>query len=203
MRIGFLGTGRVATTFGTGLVSAGHQVTLGSRTPELARKTTLPVVGLSEAAEFGNVVVNAVSGRASLEVLARIGAPTLAGKILIDVSLAVTAERQLVYPNFSLAETIQEAFPETRVVKTLSTVAADLMTSPGTLTGPSVVFLSGNDVEAKRTVGELLSALGWPKQSQLDLGDIATARGPEHLVPLLLALFSSLGTTHLNLNVVR
>jgi predicted dinucleotide-binding enzyme len=203
MRIGLLGTGKVATTLATGLLSAGHEVVLGSREPRRARDTSLPVVTLSQAAGFGDVVVNAVSGRASLEVLNQIGAPVLSCKIIMDVALAVTTNRDLVYPNFSLAETIQQAFPQTRVVKTLNTVAAELMADPGQLSGPSVVFLSGNDVEAKQVVGELLSALGWPTESQIDLGDIATARGPEHLVPLLLALFGSMGTTRLNLDVVR
>jgi hypothetical protein len=37
----------------------------------------------------------------------------------------------------------------------------------------------------------------------LDLGDITTARGREHLVPLLLAVYRALGTTTVKINVVR
>lgn len=203
MRIGFLGTGRVATALGHGFAAAGHDVVLGSRTPRAKTHLALPVVGLMEAAEHGDVVVNATSGRASLEVLARIGAQPLAGKILLDVALAVTDEFQLAYPNSSLAEKIQTAFPDVHVVKTLSSVSTALMTNPGGLSGPSTVFLSGDNADAKQTVSTLLTDLGWPRQSQLDLGDISTARGPEHLVPLLLAMFRATGTTTLNLHVVR
>jgi hypothetical protein len=37
----------------------------------------------------------------------------------------------------------------------------------------------------------------------LALGGITSARGPEHLVPLLLGVFGALGTTTVNLNIVR
>jgi hypothetical protein len=36
----------------------------------------------------------------------------------------------------------------------------------------------------------------------LDLGDITTARGPEHLVPLLLGVFGAPGTTAVTINIV-
>jgi predicted dinucleotide-binding enzyme len=65
------------------------------------------------------------------------------------------------------------------------------------------VFLSGDDADAKRTVAELLTDLGWPKEYQLDLGGITTARGPEHLVPLLLGVYGALGTSNVNINIVR
>jgi phosphoglycerate dehydrogenase-like enzyme len=57
MRVGFLGTGRVATAVGSAL-AAGHDVVLGSRTPQ-GRELEPPVVGLREAAAHGEVVVNA------------------------------------------------------------------------------------------------------------------------------------------------
>ncbi|MEJ1229394.1 MAG: hypothetical protein WDM88_00305 [Galbitalea sp.] len=53
------------------------------------------------------------------------------------------------------------------------------MTNPAVI-APTTVFLSGDDEGAKRLVGGLLEDLGWGRDSQLDLGDISTARGPEH-----------------------
>jgi hypothetical protein len=38
---------------------------------------------------------------------------------------------------------------------------------------------------------------------QLDLGGITTARGPEHVVPLLLGVYDALGTTAVSINIVR
>lgn len=203
MRIGLLGTGRVAIAVGTGFAAAGHDVVLGSRTPEARKDLALPVVGLREAAAHGEVVVNASLGTASLDVLGQVGAEPLSGKTLIDIALAVTPEMELAYPNSSLAEKIQAAFPDAMVVKTLSTVPAALMTSPEALSGPSTVFLSGDDPAAKDIVGALLTDLGWPKEYQLDLGNITSARGPEHLVPLLLGVFGALGTTAVTIDIVR
>jgi predicted dinucleotide-binding enzyme len=57
---------------------------------------------------------------------------------------------KLAYPNSSLAERIQAAFPDAKVVKTLSSVPAALMTSPEALSGSSTVFLSGDDPEPSR-----------------------------------------------------
>lgn len=47
----------------------------------------------------------------------------------------------------------------------------------------------------------MTSAVNSP--TQLDLGGITTARGPEHLVPLLLAVYGALGTTTVNTIFVR
>jgi hypothetical protein len=201
MNVGVLGTGNVATAVGEGLAASGHRVVFGSRTPEAKAGRRPPVVGLRDAARHGEIVVNATSGRGSLQALERIGPEPLAGKILIDI--AMHPDREPAYPDSSLAETIQAAFPGACVVKTLSSVPARLMANPRALGAPSTVFLSGDDSEAKRLVAGLLEDLGWPPESQLDLGGLATARGPEHLVPLLLDVYDALGTSAVNINIVR
>jgi hypothetical protein len=65
----------------------------------------------------------------------------------------------------------------------------------------STVFVSGNDDTAKRTVIDLLTAFG--HEDVIDLGGIATARGPEMYLPLWLRLMGPLGTAEFNLLVVR
>ena len=52
-------------------------------------------------------------------------------------------------------------------------------------------------------MGKLLSDLGWPQHSILDLGGIDAARATEHLFPLLAALFAATGTLRLNFAVIR
>jgi hypothetical protein len=135
--------------------------------------------------------LNASLGSASLDVLGQVGAEPLAGKPLIDIALAVTSEMELAYPT-PVSRRRARRPSEAKVVKTLSTVPAALMTNAEALGGPSTVFLSGDDPEAKQTVGALLTDLGWAKAYQLDLGDITTARGPDHLVPLLLGVYGAL-----------
>ncbi|MFE4334406.1 hypothetical protein ACFRQM_34865 [Streptomyces sp. NPDC056831] len=65
-----------------------------------------------------------------------------------------------------------------------------------------MVFLSGDDAEAERTIGRLLDDLGRPASSRMDLGGIATARGQEHFALLFLGVAGALGTHVFNINVV-
>ncbi|MFI5555790.1 NADPH-dependent F420 reductase [Streptomyces sp. NPDC051738] len=203
MRIGLLGTGNVARALAHGWSAAGHDVLLGSRNPKERTDLGLPVADLSETATHAEVLVNATPGDVSVELLRSIGASTLAGTLLIDVGVGLSADyTKLSHPNSSLGEQIQEAFPLTPVVKTLCTMDSTVMTAPDSLDGPSTVFLSGDDAEAKRTTGRLLADLGWPPSSQLDIGGITTARGQEHFAFLFMGIAGGLGAHAFNINVV-
>lgn len=203
MRIGILGTGNVARALAHGWRVTGHDVLLGSRSPRERTDLGLPVAGLNETAAHAEVLVNATPGTVSVDLLRSIGAPALAGTLLIDIGIGLSDDyTELSHPNSSLAEQIQEAFPQTPVVKTLCTMDSTAMTAPGSLDGPSTVFLSGDDAEAKSTVGRLLTDLGWPPASQLDIGGISTARGQEHFALLFMGIANGLGSHTFNINVV-
>ncbi|MFC5216499.1 NADPH-dependent F420 reductase [Streptomyces coerulescens] len=203
MRIGLLGTGNVARALAHGWRAAGHDVLLGSRKPQERTELGLPVADLSATAAHAEVLVNATPGTASVELLHSIGASALAGKPLIDIGVGLTDDySELSHPNSSLAELIQEAFPRTPVVKTLCTMDSTVMIAPDSLDGPSTVFLSGDDAEAKRTTGRLLTDLGWPPSSQLDIGGITTARGQEHFALLFMGIAGGLGAHAFNIKVV-
>ncbi|MFE0759775.1 NADPH-dependent F420 reductase [Streptomyces smyrnaeus] len=203
MRIGILGTGNVARALAHGWRVTGHDVLLGSRNPRERTDLGLPVAGLNETAAHAEVLVNATPGTVSVDLLRSIGAPALAGTLLIDIGIGLSDDyTELSHPNSSLAEQIQEAFPQTPVVKTLCTMDSTAMTAPGSLDGPSTVFLSGDDAEAKSTVGRLLTDLGWPPSSQLDIGGISTARGQEHFALLFMGIANGLGSHTFNINVV-
>ncbi|MEJ8667791.1 NAD(P)-binding domain-containing protein [Streptomyces sp. MS1.AVA.1] len=203
MRIGLLGTGNVARALGHGWSAAGHDVLLGSRNPKERTGLGLPVAGLSETAAHAEVLVNATPGTVSVELLHSIGAPALAGILLIDVGVGLSDDyTELSHPNSSLGEQIQEAFPLTPVVKTLCTMDATVMIAPNDLEGASTVFLSGDDAEAKRTTGRLLTDLGWAPSSQLDIGGIRTARGQEHFALLFMGIAGGVGAHMFNIKVV-
>lgn len=203
MRIGLLGTGNVARALAQAWRAAGHDVLLGSRKPEERTELGLPVADLSATAAHAEVLVNATPGTVSVELLHSIGASALAGKPLIDIGVGLTDDyTELSHPNSSLAELIQEAFPRTPVVKTLCTMDSTVMIAPDSLDGPSTVFLSGDDAEAKRTTGRLLTDLGWPESSQLDIGGITTARGQEHFALLFMGIANGLGAHAFNIKVV-
>jgi predicted dinucleotide-binding enzyme len=191
--IAILGSGRVGKVLAAGLSAAGHDVVIGSRTPvETAAAWEGPrieIVEIPDALARAEIVVNATPGDSAVERLSGLRSE-LAGKVLVDVSNATSrgadgAPGGLVYPNSSLAEHLQEALPETRVVKTLNTMLFMVMAAPGSLTHPPTAFLSGDDAEAKATVSGLLADLGWATDDILDLGGVASARGPEAVMLLV------------------
>jgi 8-hydroxy-5-deazaflavin:NADPH oxidoreductase len=201
MQLGILGTGPVAQTLAQHWSAAGHDITFGSRKPSAAGALGAPVASLADAVAGSDAVVNATPGSASLAVVQAIGAAAFAGKVLIDVANANTPSFELVYPNSSLAEKLQAALPAARVVKTLNTAAMSVLTEPASLP-PSSVFVSGDDAGAKAVVTSLLTDLGWPDGSVIDLGPIASARGPEHYFLMFAAIMQSLRSPTFNIRLV-
>jgi predicted dinucleotide-binding enzyme len=217
MEIAVLGTGTVGRALAGRLSELGHAVTIGTRDPgETAAREEYagwsgahPAVRLAsfaDAATGAEVVVNASSGEATLDVLGRAGADNLAGKVLVDLSNPLDFSQGFpptlfVKDDDSLAEQVQRAFPRTRVVKTLNTLNADLMVHPETLPEPTTVFVSGDDADAKQVVIGLLQGFG--HADVIDLGGIETARGVEMWLPLWLRTMGSLGTAAFNLKIVR
>jgi predicted dinucleotide-binding enzyme len=216
VQLGVLGTGVVGTTLGGGWVAAGHEVRLGSRSADNAAAVSWAAEHgaaashgtFADAASFGEVVVNATSGAATLAALSAAGADQLAGKVLIDVSNPLDFSggfppTLLVKDTDSLAEQVQRAFPLTRVVKTLNTMGASVMVAPGSLSEPSDAFVAGDDAAAKDTVRGLLAGLGWSADHVIDLGTVDAARGMEMYLPLWLRIMQASGTADFNLRVVR
>ncbi|RCV49315.1 NADPH-dependent F420 reductase [Marinitenerispora sediminis] len=202
--IAVLGTGSVSRALAAGLRAAGHRVVVGSRTPSPSEGT----VGHAAAAAAAGIVVNALPGDAALDVLTPL-ADELAGAVLVDVANAVEygpdgLASALRHPGSSLAEELQRALPRTRVVKTLNTMGpAALMADPTGLSAPLTAFLSGNDPAAKAVVAGLLGDLGWPGEGIIDLGDVATARGPEAFILMVRPLVRALGPVPFGLAVAR
>ena len=201
MKIGILGTGNVAQLLATAWGKAGREITLGSRDPS-SKRLDFPVKTLADTVRWADVVVNATPGAASLATLSTVDAGLFAGKTLIDVANALTPEFALAYPNSSIAQRLQAALPGARVVKTLNTGAMTLMADPRRI-GPSSVFLSGNDGEAKAQTAALLRDLGWSDDDIVDLGGVESARGPEHYSLLGFGLVGALKSEAVNIRVIR
>jgi 8-hydroxy-5-deazaflavin:NADPH oxidoreductase len=216
VQIGVLGTGTVGRSIAGKLVALGHEVRMGSRTPDnenAAAWVRSAGDGAShgtfdDAASFGQLVFNCTAGDASIAALRGAGEENLAGKVLVDVSNALDFSQGpppslFVTTKESLGEQIQAAFPDARVVKTLHTVNADVMVDPSLVPGEHDMFVCGNDAAAKEEVTTLLESFGWHRERILDLGDITSARGTEMYVVLWLRLWGATGTFHFNIHVVR
>lgn len=215
MKIGILGTGTVGTTLGRKLVSLGHEVMLGSRTANNEKAAEwVKATGkgasqgtFADAARHGELVFNCVQGHVAMAVLESAGQRNLAGKILIDISNPLDFSKGMPPTLFSgntdsLGEQIQRAYPETKVVKGLNTINADVMVNPARIPGDHDVFICGNDAEAKGRVTEILRGwFGW--KHVIDLGDITNARGTESYLPLWIRLWGTLKTPDFNIHVVK
>jgi predicted dinucleotide-binding enzyme len=217
MRYAVLGTGVVGQAIAARLVELGHEVRMGAREPDNEKaKAFADSAGelgsagtFADAAAFGEAVVNATNGAASLEALAAAGTDALAGKVLIDVANVLDFSGGMppavgAALDDSLGERIQAAFPDAHVVKTLNTVNNAVMVRPAELLADDTgnVFLSGDDPHAKEQVAALLVSFGWPPDSIVDLGGIETARGPELYVAFWLRLWGTLGGVPFNVRVV-
>jgi predicted dinucleotide-binding enzyme len=165
------------------------------------------VVTFKEAAAHGELLINATSGLVSLEALKLAEADKVGPKALLDVGNELDFSkgmppRVLASQESCLAEKIQAAFPNLKVVKSLNTINALVMVDPKSVGGGDhTVFVSGNDAEAKGQVVALLKAFGWT--DVLDLGDLSTARGPEMYMAMWIRLWGATGSGHLNIKVVR
>jgi 8-hydroxy-5-deazaflavin:NADPH oxidoreductase len=213
VRIGVLGTGMVGQTVATKLVELGHEVTMGARSAG-NEKAAAWAAGAGEsasegsfadAAAHGELVMNCTAGGASLEALSAAGEEELRGKVLIDVANPLDFSHGMpptltVCNDDSLGEQIQRAFPDTRVVKALNTIAAPVMVDPIERTN---LFICGDDDGAKGEVVQLLGGFGWPAESVIDLGGIEQARGTEMYLALWIRLMRAEGTPQFNIAVVR
>lgn len=209
--IAILGSGRVGSTLAAKLAEAGHPVTIGTRDVAAASAAwagkPVTVADPADAVAAASVIINATPGDGSLERLSALR-DALAGKTLIDVSNATERGADgmpggLVYPNGSLAENLQAALPDTKVVKTLNTMLFTVMADPHSLKEAPTAFLSGDDDGAKTEVARLLGDLGWPREWIEDLGDVTTARGTEAFMLLVPAIMRRRGMVPFALTVAH
>lgn len=195
MRVGILGTGAVGQALGTGFVGLGHEVRMGSRDAnnekavawaagagELASTGTF-----ADAAAFAEIAVLALLWNGTENALQMAGSYNLAGKVVIDATNPLSFAAPDQPPGLALGHTdsggeqIQRWLPEARVVKAFNIVGNPHMVNPDFPGGPPTMFFCGNDDDAKATVGEILTAFGWPA---VDIGGIEGARVLEPLAIL-------------------
>jgi predicted dinucleotide-binding enzyme len=109
-----------------------------------------------------------------------------AGRIVIDATNAID------FPAFTptdlggklSSEVVAEALAGARVVKAFNTLpAAILGKDPEEAAGRRVIFLSGDDTEARATVGGLIESIGF---APIDLGRLTAGRPQQFGEPLLM-----------------
>jgi 8-hydroxy-5-deazaflavin:NADPH oxidoreductase len=230
MKIAIIGTGGVGQTIAARLIELGHEVMIGTRNVSEKLASTskdgygnppfsewhkanskVKLDSFSKAAAFGEIIINATQGGASVEALKLSDPKNFAGKVLIDISNPLDFSKGMppsLLPGLnnthSLGEEIQKTFPLAHVVKTFNTMWCGLMVNPNMIGGGNHInFIAGNDTGAKNKVRKLLHQIGWKDENLLDLGDISAARSTESMLPIWLRVMGVTNTPAFNFSIVK
>jgi hypothetical protein len=206
----------VGDALATKLAELGHEVMMGGRSADhknaqawlakVSRSKGKARIGtFADAAKFGETILNCTQGSATLQALKAVDGQDLASKVLIDVANPLdfssgTLALSIVNSD-SLGESLQRAYPQTKVVKALNTVNIQVMVNPAIVPGDHDLFICGDDAGAKQQVTALLREFGW--RSIIDLGGIINARATEQLMPIWMRLFTMYGSPLFNFKVVK
>ena len=177
MQTAIIGTGQIGEAIAKKIVKAGHSVLLTNNKGAASLKEKATNLGkLAIPADLKDIVkadVIFLTVRWShLKQVAK-DVPNLQGKILVDVTNPILDDMS--YDDLkgkAASEIVQNLFPKTRLVKTLNHYFLKWIDAdPKVDDGKRVAFVSGNDIEAKNIVANLLKEFGF---KPIDLGDIAT-----------------------------
>jgi predicted dinucleotide-binding enzyme len=161
MEIAILGSGNVGKALASSFTRAGHSVTLTAPNPDNARAAATQTG--AQAADSNQQAVGALDG-----------------KVLID-----PADPGSVLDGTSAAEQIQARVPGARWVKAFNTALASRQADP-VVDGVALDgYLAGDDDQAKQTVAELVSSIGF---RPVDVGPLVMARALEALALLKIML---------------
>ncbi|USX26747.1 NADPH-dependent F420 reductase [Oxalobacteraceae bacterium OTU3CINTB1] len=175
MNISIIGAGAIGSAIARNLSKAGIAATIAnSRGPEslAALQAELPnirPVTIEQAAK-ADVVFLAVQWSRIPEAVRNL--PAWNGRIVVDANNAIEA------PSFKAVDlggrasslVIADLLPGARVVKAFNHLGAALLQSdPQSEGGRRVLFYSGDDADAKKTVGQLIDQLGF---AGVDLGTL-------------------------------
>jgi predicted dinucleotide-binding enzyme len=180
MRIGIIGAGRIRGTLARLLAEAGHEVAISnSRGPETL-KTLTDEIGKGVRAEtaahagaFGDIIVVAIPfGR-----YAELPSTALVGKVVVDANNYYPQRdgqfQELDAGDTTSSELLQAHVPNSRVVKAFNTINYRVLAGEGKTAVPVderlVVFLAGDDAEAKSMVGRLIEEIGF---AAIDTGSL-------------------------------
>lgn len=189
-KIGVLGTGMVGQVLATGFLKHGHEVMIGTRSPEKVKdwqeKNPRGKVGShKETAAWANIIVLATKGTAAEAAIRMCDSKDLQGKVVIDTTnpIADAPPDHGVLKYFttlenSLMEQLQDAQPGAHFVKAFNSVGNAFMVDPKFSEGRPTMFICGNDAGAKSTVSAILNDFGWDAE---DMGSVEGARAIEPL----------------------
>ena len=180
MHIGMIGAGMVAVAVAREALAKGHQVVLSSRSgpaalaakvAELGPRTLAATVQEAAALDYVLLAVPWAAVEAALS-----GLPAWNGRVLIDATNPfVETSPKLVLADLGgvgASEIVARLAPGARVVKAFnSIVTARFNEGPIKGDGRRVIFVSGDDADAKAAVKRLIESFGF---AVIDLGGLVS-----------------------------
>ena len=173
--IGIIGAGNIGKTVAAHLVKHSIPVSISNSKGVDTLSDTISALGSSAKA-----VTTAEAAAADIVLLALPWSKVKdltqladwTGKIVIDATNHFTANYQVVdLGGRASSEVVQEWLPGARVVKAFNTLFAKVLAAdPVVGNGHRVLFVSGDDDEAKAEVSELIKTIGF---APIDLGSLA------------------------------
>lgn len=213
MNVGILGSGDVGQALGTGFANLGHDVKMGSRSPDSEKvKNWVTKTGshttagtFEETAKFANVAVLATAWSGTRNAINLAHEENLADKVVIDVTNPLEFKADglpglTIGHSDSAGEQVQHWLPESHVVKAFNIIGHAHMVNPDFPDGPPDMFICGNDDKAKKTVEEICTEFGW---NPVDIGDITGARILEPICILWLTYGLKTGTWNHALKLIK
>jgi predicted dinucleotide-binding enzyme len=181
MIVGILGAGSVGRAFAKHFANAGCEVVLSnSRGPESLADAVRELGGADRGVSAGTAAQAAAADIVVVSVLWSQLEPVLANLPPWDGRIVIDATNPIINPGFRIAElggrSSTEVFadwvPGARVVKAGNTFAASVLAQDAVVPGGRrVLFLCGDDKDARQTVGSLMDNAGF---AVIDLGTLAT-----------------------------
>ena len=177
MRIGIVGAGRIGGNAARLFAQAGHEVMLSfSRDPEKLARSAAEIGARTgtprEAAEFGEVVLFSVPWTLVDAAIEQTG--PLDGRIVIDTTNQFGRGGWEDLGGRTAAQINAARMPGARYTKAFNTLTSGFQAEAAGRTGPDrvVMFLCGDDEDAKRVVSGLIEDAGF---TPVDMGGIADA----------------------------
>lgn len=190
MRLAVIGAGNVGQAVARAGIRTGHDVVITATDPGKTKEIA-DALGASaansnvEAVRDADLIVIAVPYGAVAQVGTEV-AEVVAGKVVIDATNPLKADGSgLAVTDRSGAETLQDLIPQASVVKAFNTVFASNQSEPVVDGTQLDGFYAGNDDNAKATVAEFLTAIGY---RAIDTGDLAAARALERMAFLNISM---------------
>jgi predicted dinucleotide-binding enzyme len=170
MKFGFIGAGDVAQTYARHFVRHGHEVVLSnSRGPDSLAGLVREIgpqakAGTVKEAAGQDIVILAVRWEQAEHALAEV--PDWKGRILVDATNRTSKDTE----GKTATEVIASQVPGARVVKALNTLVVDWIQDYSDRKPKWVLFLSGDDADAKRKLAGALEQTGFVP---VDIGGLA------------------------------